>query len=196
MEEVMDFDEWIKTVHANRIQYWAEYEPSTGKVLGIYPEHAANSIKNKIEIDQETAESINNGSTSIFNCYVDLESGNLEIVEVKSLTKIDDVLHRVIDSQWANADDADVFIKNKGNVISIILNEKYRKGKRIFWDGETEMDFFITEYNDPHVLHNMFTVKLSKLIEEDFSIEINSPNKFSVYTRRLFKRYIFINENN
>ncbi len=196
MEELIDFDEYIKTVCANKIIYWAEYDPSSGRVLRIYPGSSADTVKNKIEIDQETAESINNGTTSIFNCYVDLESGNLEIVEIKSLTSIDDVLHRVVDSKWSNITDPDICIKANNNVISIILNEKYRTGKRIFWDGETEMNFFITDYNDPNVLHNMFTVKLSKLIEENFSIEIDSPKKFSVYTRRLFKKYIFINENN
>jgi hypothetical protein len=196
MEELMDFDEWIKIANANKIQYWAKYDLDNGKVLGIYPGSSADTIKNKIEIDQETAESINDGTTSIFNCHVDLESGNLEIIEIKSLTSIDDVLHRVVDAKWSNITDADIYITNNNNTISIILNEKYRKGKRIFWNGETEMNFFITDYNDPNILHNMFTVKLSKLIEENFSIEIDSPKKFSVYTRRLFKKYIFINENN
>lgn len=192
----MDFDEWIKTSQQIKIQYWAGYDPLTGKVTGIYPGNTANEIKHKIEIDQEIAESIANGTTSIFNCYIDLEEGKLEIVEVKSLTKIDDVLHRVIDSKWSDIQDPDIIIKNYNNNLFIILNEKYRKGKKVFWDGETEMDFFITDYNDPDVLHNMFTVKLSKLLEKDYSIEVSAPRKFSVYTRRLFKKYIFVNENN
>lgn len=196
MEELMDFDEWIKTNQQIKIQYWAGYDPLTGKVTGIYPGNTANEIKHKIEIDQEIAESIANGTTSIFNCYIDLEEGKLEIVEVKSLTKIDDVLHRVIDSKWSDIQDPDIIIKNNNNNLFIILNEKYRKGKKVFWDGETEMDFFITDYNDPDVLHNMFTVKLSKLLERDYSIEVSAPRKFSVYTRRLFKKYIFVNENN
>ena len=36
MEELMDFDEWIKIANANKIQYWAKYDPDNGKVLGIY----------------------------------------------------------------------------------------------------------------------------------------------------------------
>ena len=171
MEELMDFDEWIKIANANKIQYWAKYDPDNGKVLGIYPGSSADTIKNKIEIDQETAESINDGTTSIFNCHVDLESGNLEIIEIKSLTSIDDVLHRVVDSKWSDTTDADIYITHNNSTISIILNEKYRKGKRIFWNGETEMNFFITDYNDPNVLHNMFTVKLSKLIEENLIVD-------------------------
>lgn len=196
MEELMDFDEWVKVAQQIKIQYWAKYDPTTGKVIGIYPGTSADNIEYKIEIDEEIAESILNGSTSIFNCHVDLDEGKLEIVEVKSLTKIDDVLHRVVDSKWSNIVDPDIIITNSNNIISVILNEKYRKGKKIFWDGETEMDFFITDYNDPNILHNMFTVKLSKLLEKDFSIEISAPIKFSVYTRRLFKKYIFVNENN
>lgn len=196
MEELMDFDEWIKTSQQIKIQYWAGYDPATGKVTGIYPNSVASEIKHKIEIDQEIAESIADGTTSIFNCHIDLEEGKLEIVEVKSLTKIDDILHRVIDSKWTDIQDPDIIIKHNSNSLFIILNEKYRKGKKIFWDGETEMDFFITGYNDPDVLYNMFTVKLSKLLENDYSIEISAPGKFSIYTRRLFKKYIFVNENN
>jgi len=195
MEGLIDFDEWIKTVQPIKIQYWAAYDPQSGKVLGIYPGASADNLKNKIEIDEDIAESINNGTTSIFNCYVDLESGKLEIVEIKSLTTIDDILHRVVDNRWAKIDDPDITVAYNNNLISILLNEKYRKGKKIFWDGETEMNFFITDYNDPNILHNMFTVKLSKLIEENFSIEIDPPKKFSVYTRRVFKKYVFINEN-
>jgi hypothetical protein len=196
MEELMDFDEWIKTAQQPKIQYWAKYDPATGKVLGIYPGNSADSLQYKIKIDEEIAESIANGTTSIFNCYINLEEGNLEIVEVKSLTKIDDVLHRIVDANWSDISDPDVTVKHDRNLFSIILNEKYRKGKKIFWDGETEMDFFLTDYNDPNVLYNMFTVKLSKLIEEDYSIELDAPTKFSLYTRRLFKKYIYINENN
>jgi hypothetical protein len=195
MEGLIDFDEWIKTVQHIKIQYWAAYDPQSGKVLGIYPGASADNLKNKIEIDEDIAESINNGTTSIFNCYVDLESGKLEIVEIKSLTTIDDILHRVVDNRWAKIDDPDITVAYNNNLISILLNEKYRKGKKIFWDGETEMNFFITDYNDPNVLHNMFTVKLSRLIEDNFSIEIDPPKKFSVYTRRVFKKYVFINEN-
>ena len=106
------------------------------------------------------------------------------------------MLHRIVDNKWANISDPDLIIKHKNNSISVLLNDKYRKGKKIYWDGETEMNFFVTNYNDPNVLYNMFTVKLSKLIEEDFLLEINCPENFSVYTRRLFKKYIFINENN
>lgn len=196
MEELMDFDEWIKTAQQPKIQYWAKYDPATGKVLGIYPGNSADSLQYKIEIDEEIAESIANGTTSIFNCYIDLEEGKLEIVEVKSLTKIDDVLHRIVDTKWSDIADPDVTVKHDRNLFSIMLNEKYRKGKKIFWDGETEMDFFLTDYNDPNVLYNIFTVKLSKLIEEDYSIELDVPAKFSLYTRRLFKKYIYINENN
>lgn len=196
MEELMDFDEWIKTAQQPEIRYWAKYDPITGKVLGIYPGNSADTLDYKVEIDKDIAESIADGTTSIFNCYIDLEEGKLEIVEVKSLTKIDDVLHRIVDSRWSEIFDPDIIIRQNGDSFLIILNEKYRKGKKVFWDGETEMDFFLTDYNDPNILHNMFTVKLSKLIEENFSIKIDTPTKFSLYTRRLFKKYVYINENN
>jgi len=195
MEELMDFDEWIKIPQQIKIQYWAGYDPESGKVTGIYPGDSAVNVKYKVEIDQEIAESIANGITSIFNCFVDLDDGKFEIVEVKSLTKIDDVLHRVIGSKWSSVVDPDIVILNQNNKIVITLHEKYRNGKKIFWNGETEMDFFITEYNDPHTLYNIFTVKISKLIEKDHVENLPEIKKFSIYTRRLFKNYIFHDEN-
>ena len=64
------------------------------------------------------------------------------------------------------------------------------KKRKIVWDGDTEMQFFITEYNDPNLLFEVVTVKINDLIGKYISIEgINYP-KFSVYTRRLFKNYM------
>ena len=117
MEEVIDFDQWYLN-HKIVIEYWAVYNPETGKVQGIYPNDSANEFEYKIKIDNDIAESIGNGKVSLANCYVDLESDKLEITEVKLLLKIDDLLHRVIDKQWSDIVDPDLIITTR-HIISI-----------------------------------------------------------------------------
>jgi hypothetical protein len=195
MEEVIDFDKWYQD-HKIEIEYWAVYDPETGKVKGIYPNQSADNFEHKIKIDQETGEAIGDGRISLANCYIDFESDTLEIIEIKSLIKIDDVLHRIIDSYWADSKDPDLTVKVKGDNLIFSLSDKVKSKKRIHYNGDTIMDFYITEYNDPNILFEKFSIQLNQLIEEEKSFQIKLPKKFSVYTRRIFKKYILVNENN
>lgn len=194
MEEVMDFDQWYLNQKIN-IEYWAVYDPETGKVKGIYPNESADNFVHKIKIDKEIGEAIGDGKIPLANCYIDFESDSLEIVEVKSLIKIDDVLHRIIDDRWADVSDPDLIVKTKDNTLTLILSEKVKAKKRIHYNGDTILDFYITDYNDPNILFEKFSVQLNQLIDEEKVFEVKLPEKFSVYTRRIFKKYIFINEN-
>jgi len=64
------------------------------------------------------------------------------------------------------------------------------KKRNFVWAGDTEMQFFITEYNDPNLLFEVVTVTINDLIGKYKLItDFNYP-KFSVYTRRLFKNYV------
>jgi hypothetical protein len=63
--------------------------------------------------------------------------------------------------------------------------------KKVHWSGETELLFFLTEYNDPNYLIYSIPVRLNELIKQQKIVNnIVLPEKFSVYTRRLFKNYI------
>lgn len=191
MEELMDFDEWYAMQGSKTVEYWAVYELETGHVLGIYPTDAAISFDNKIKIDNELALDIQEGKIPITNCVVDLDSDTIEIVEIRSLVKIDDVLHRVIEKNFSDVNDPDIVICKKDNSLEISINNKYKQGKKTKWDGETVMDFFITDYNDPHVLKGMFSVKISQLIQDNATInDVDTSSRFSIYTRRLFKKYV------
>lgn len=195
MEKVIDFDKWYQD-HKIEIEYWAVYDPETGKVKGIYPNQSADNFEHKIKIDQETGEAIGDGRISLANCYIDFESDTLEIIEIKSLIKIDDVLHRIIDSYWTDSKDSDLTVTVKGDNLILSLSDKVKSKKRIHYNGDTIMDFYITEYNDPNILFEKFSIQLNQLIEEEKSFQIKLPQKFSVYTRRIFKKYILVNENN
>jgi hypothetical protein len=63
--------------------------------------------------------------------------------------------------------------------------------RKIYWDGETVMNFLITDYNDPNILHKMISLKISDLIAASKTFRsLDLPETFSVYTRRIFKNYV------
>lgn len=201
MEEIIDFDKWLAEYQPPVITYSAVYDPQTGRVLSVGPAHAFESEKYKIEIDKETAESIINAEIKIHHCLVDISSNTLEIAEIKSVYKIDDVLHRVISKEYFIGDAVDLYLtyNSKNKTLKVQLSDELggtKKSKNslkkrgIVWDGETEMKFLITEYNDPNLIFEMFSVKINELIGKTKTINNIDYPKFSVYTRRLFKNYV------
>lgn len=201
MEEMIDFDTWLANYKPTPITYVAVYDPNTGIVLSVGPTHAFVDEKYQIPVDNETAESIIEARIPIHKCLVDINSNTLEIAEVRSLTKLDDVLHRIISVQYANIDKPDVYLTHskKSKTLKIQISEelggtkklkKEMKPRKIVWDGATEMNFLITDYNDPNLIFEMFSVKINELIGKTKTIKNIDYEKFSVYTRRLFKNYV------
>lgn len=193
-----DFEEWMKSLPVIETKYYAVFDPATGKVSGIYPDHSCPDTVSKIEIDEEISRSVVEGKTTLNSYIVDTENESLEFIETKSLTKIDDVLHRVIEEQWSENQDFDIIIiaNREKNFLKIELDEKFYKSRKILWDGNTEMLFLITDYNDPNGLYNVISITINKLFDEKYlEFPIDFPKEFSIYTRRIFKNYILKNEN-
>lgn len=191
MEEIIDFDSWLQQYTVPQVEYWAIFEPTTGEVTGIYPDLAAHDKQYKIRIDRELAEDIHNGIIQMSFCFVDIDSETVEIVTKHSLIKIDDVLHRVIDKKYVPDQKNDIIIQYNEleNKIIFVLPIKTRK---IQWDGSTEMQFFITAYNDPHNLYQTIAFQLKDLEQSSKEfIYTGSQNRFSIFTRRILKNYVF-----
>jgi len=191
MEEIIDFDSWLQQYTVPQIEYWAIFEPTTGEVIGIYPDFAAHDKQYKIKIDRDLAEDIHNGIIQMSFCFVDIDSETVEIVTKHSLVKIDDVLHRVIDRKYAPTQKNDITIQYNEleNKIIFVLSIKTRK---IQWDGSTEMQFFITAYNDPHNLYQTITFQLKDLEQSSKEfIYTGAHKRFSIFTRRILKNYVF-----
>lgn len=195
-----DFEEWMASLPVPEIQYYAAFD-SEGAVTGIYTALSAENIDNKIAIDREIAESVLSGKTTVQSYAVDLTSANLEFIEIRALTKIDDVLHRVVNKQWSTEVDNDVFLTYNRNdkCLIIELSSKYNGSKlvenvspkKIHWAGTTELSFLLSHYNDPNWLVSIVSVKLDELVNTQKIIsDIELPVNFSVYTRRLFKNYV------
>ena len=87
----IDFDQWIQNYELPPVEFVAVFDPNTGAVISVGPSHAFKDQKNKIVIDQELAESIINAEIKINNCVVDINSNTIEVAEVQSVYKIDDV---------------------------------------------------------------------------------------------------------
>jgi hypothetical protein len=201
MEEVIDFDKWVSEYVLPIITYVATYDPATGAVRSVGPSHAFENEKYKINIDKETAESIISSEIKIHNCFVDINSNTMEIAEVKNIFKIDDVLHRIISKEYFKEEKPDVYLSYnlKNKTLKIQLSEELGGTKKsklsiqkrgIVLDGETEMKFLVTDYNDPNLIFEMFSVKINELIGKTKTISNVNYDKFSVYTRRLFKNYV------
>lgn len=204
-EQMIDFDEWLATYQPPEIKYFALFDKDTGRVMSVGPSHAFENESNKLEIDKEIAEQILEGKIWLEKCFVDINAQTLEISEVRQVYKIDDVLHRIIAKEYTEIEKPDLYITcdRKNKTVKFQMTEEYNgtykqdekfqpiKKRKILWDGDTDLNFLITDYNDPNVLYKMITIKLNDLVEQEKIIEdVELPIKFSVYTRRVFKNYV------
>lgn len=193
MEEIVDFDEWLRNYLPLEPKYYAVYDITTGEVTGIYPEQSSVNLENKLEVTREFAESIFDGKASLGAFYVDLSLEKLEIVQIHSLRKIDDILHRIIDKKYSDIVESDIKIRYSTDTgkINFELNENLRN-KKIKWNGETSLKFIISSYNDPHKIYQLIQFTLNEVYEKDLEFDYEGEDtNFSVFTIRLFKHYIF-----
>lgn len=201
MEKMIDFDIWIQQYNPKPVEYVATFDPATGAVLSVGPDHAFVNEKNKIPVDKELAESIINAEVKISSCVVDINSNSIEIAEVKNIHTIDDVLHRIISTKYSEIKRPDIYLTHdsKRKVLKIELSEEFGgtkkpeiavKKRKVVWDGDTEMNFLVTDYNDPNVLFRVISVTINDLVGKSKTIKDFDYNQFSVYTRRLFKNYV------
>ena len=201
MEEI-DLPELFEDIVFPEIEYMAVFNPDTGEVISVGPMFAFENEKYKVTIDTETAELIIAGKINIGSCFIDMNSQTLEIVEVKSVYKIDDVLHRIIGNEWSDIENPDVYVTydSQKKTLKFELTEALNGTKKldrpsahrkILWDGDTVLNFLVTDYNDPNILYEMISMKISDLIGKSKIVKnLNLPKNISVYTRRVFKNYV------
>jgi hypothetical protein len=192
-QELMDFDEWIRLPVNQTIEYYATFKDD-GSLIGVYPSHAVNDVRNKIKIDEDIATAIASGVENLFSYKVDVPTQKLLKINkfsMHNLIKIDDVLHRIIDKKWSNIDSPDITVQydTSTSMLNFSMDQKY--SNNIIWDGDTVMIFLITEYNDPNSLLEMINIRAGDITENTKSFNVELPKKFSIYTRRIFDKYVF-----
>jgi hypothetical protein len=201
MEEIdfLDFSDIV----IPPVTFYAKFDPLSGRVLSVGPKSAFFNEKHIMPIDEDIARKIISGEMSLRSCVVNIAEGDLEIAEVKALHKIDDVLHRIPEDKFAEYDTVDVAVVylKENNSLVFELSEEHQgtrkskvegKKRKVTWSGETLFNFYITDYNDPNVLYQRVEFKLTDIVGKTLEVDLVSeiPDKFSVYTRRLFKNYI------
>ena len=195
MEEKLDlapFDEWIKTIEIPEETYFFEFD-NDGNVVALHPGQTVNEIKNKIQVDESIVLAIYEQGETLRHYKVDVISGRIIKVNLASITglhKIDDVLHRVIDKRWSNVTKPDIAIEynRQESLLTFQINPLL---KTVEWQGDQEMVFLITEYNDPNVLQEMISFNVNELVKYPQRITVELPEKFSIYTRRIFDKYTY-----
>lgn len=201
MEEIDDFDLVIQSRSKISNVFWAVFDIDTGKVTGIYPGSSADDQRYKIEIDPEIVSLINKGQLHLSNCFVDVSQQSLQIVNATSLIKIDDILHRVPERKWSTDSVFDVYIKYNKQTDQLTLSlADYLGGteqttdktrKNISWLDDTNINLIVSDYNDPNVIYYLLSLRLKDMIgQEKVFKNIKIQGEFSVYTRRIFKKYI------
>ena len=195
MEEKLDlapFDEWIKTLEVLEETYFFEFDLD-GNVIALHPGPVVDHIKNKIQVDLDVALGIYERGETLRHYKVDVISGRVikvNLASITGLTKIDDVLHRVVDKKWSKISKPDVSIEydRTDTLLTFKINPLL---KTIEWQGDQEMVFLITEYNDPNVLQEMISFNVNELVKYPQRFTLALPEKFSIYTRRIFDKYTY-----
>jgi hypothetical protein len=201
IETIEDFEKWMAAYRPAPTVYVAVFDPITGKVTSVGPDFAFPNEVNKVIIDNHLAESIINAEIQIENCMIDISSGNLEIAELKTLIKLDDVLHRIISTEYSAATQPDVYLTHTKRTKTLKIQLSHELGgtkksktesqrRNFVWDGSTEMNFLITAYNDPNILYQTHVITIDNLVGKTVTIKNIDFDHFSVYTRRLFKNYV------
>jgi hypothetical protein len=195
MEEKLDlapFDEWIKTLEVPEETYFFEFDLD-GNVIALHSGPFVDHIKNKIQVDLDIALSIYERGETLRHYKVDVISGRVikvNLASITGLTKIDDVLHRVIDKKWSKISKPDVSIEY-ARVDALLTFKINPLLKTIEWQGDQDMVFLITEYNDPNVLQEMISFNVNELVKYPQRFTLELPKKFSIYTRRIFDKYTY-----
>lgn len=203
MEEV-EFQEWLKSLEAVQYTYSVVYDPNTMQIIRVGPTHALEHEDNCVDIDSEIAERILSGEISIHSCYLDVINGEVAVTETKTLLSIDDILHRIPSKKWSKPERLDVYLElnTEKKQLSLELGshwggsyvnscEESFNTRKIKWNGDTEMEFLVTDYNDPNIIYDFYKVSIEKLINSNIILNINIPDSnVSIYTRRIFKNYV------
>ena len=195
MEEKLDlplFDEWIKTLEVPEETYFFEFD-NDGNIIALHPGQTVSGIKNKIQVDNSIALAIYESGETLRHYKVDIVSGRVIKVNLSNITglhKIDNVLHRVIDKRWSNITKPDIAIEydKEELLLTFKINPLL---KTVEWQGDQDMVFLITEYNDPNILQEMISFNVNDLVKYPQRIKVDLPKKFSIYTRRIFDKYTY-----
>jgi hypothetical protein len=191
MEEILDFDKWLVKYQPAEIKYFASYDPVEGTVSSIGSEIALAGESNKTLVDTELALKVLEGSLPIHRCYVDLDTKTVNIAEIKSRVKVNDVLHLIIDSEYSLVSEHDIVVTYERTSKKFTIRSGKDDNISSHWSADTPMSYYLTDYNDPNVVHKIVDITVSDILSSPVVMDnVELPDRFSVYTKRLFRNYV------
>lgn len=186
------------------IEFSAIYDPKSLQVIKIAQTCFLEKNSNLIPMDIDLAMKVIQGDIPMIRCFANLDNFSVEVIEEKSLNLIEDILHRIPEIQYSKYDQYDLVITIEKDQIKFdlssdlggIYNQSNIK-KKILWKDNSSLSFMLTGYNDPHIIYNTFEFPLFELLGKSKVFrDIDFPEKFSIYTDRIFRSYVIKNENN
>jgi len=174
------------------LKYYVRFSFSTGAITEVFPSRTDISDKNCLEIDADLADKLLRGIKSLTSIKIDITEFPFKILEDQShnlvLSKIDNVLHRIIEKKWSTISKPDIHIvyDRSNEELTFKINPSI---KEMTWPGEKEMIFLVTGYNDPNDLKEMIKFSIDELTAYPQKFKCKLRTKFSIFTRRLFSNY-------
>jgi hypothetical protein len=192
------------------IVYQAAYDPHIGNVLAVGPVGSLDHYDYVVQVETHIAEDIIEGNTPLHRCFIGLEDETLNFYVNKIVqTKIDDVIHRIPEWKWIDTKTPAVVLvyNTTKKTLKFGLSEEFGgqhkildtdldiKRKAVRWHGDTVMNFFATDYNDPHVCHMQWSFDIDSLRQNNIEYtDVFLSEKFSIFTRRILQDYVLVIE--
>jgi len=208
-DQLENFDEWLANFEYVEPEYAAKYNTTTGTFISIGPASAFEGEPNVIPIKKELLIDIDDGKVKMHQCVVDPFTQKINIISKTRSAEKELILYQIPVVRFGGAEISEVYLTyNKlTKVLDIELSQIYKGTKRFFEQDQqrslyikptTEINFFVCDKNDPHVIHKLIRFPIQEIVGNKKSIVIdNLPDKFSIYTKKVFKKYLLeiIDEN-
>lgn len=196
----MDFDEWVLDQKNSLPRFYFVFN-SLGAITGIYPQHAAQDLSNKIEIPDSLHNEILAGQLAVADLAIDILTHTILKKEKILHFKESNSFLRISDTQFSKEKNFEIYLNVDKNKSTVTVEASANLGgtrpdqgvrKILNFDENLVLKFYFTDYNDPNILYYIVEVKLINLLENKFSQKIGSlPENFAVFTRKIFEKYGF-----
>lgn len=160
-----------------------------GNVEAMQPTSVCGDEKFSIEVPKDISDLINTNQEILSSYKVNVASGSIFKKKSIDIVSIDDVVHRIIEKKYTTQEpDISILYNNSKKCLNFSLNPKHHN---TVWSGNTSLYFTVTRYNDPNDILSFISFSVESLISENIKIDLSCiTERFSLYTRRMFKNYV------
>jgi hypothetical protein len=169
-------------------KYFFVYD-TDGNVEAMQPTDVCSDEKFSVEVSKDIVDLIYTTQEVLSSYKVDVVSRSIFKKKSIDIVSIDDVVHRIIEKKYTSQEpDISILYDNSKKCLSFSLNSKHHN---TIWSGNTSLYFTVTKYNDPNDILSFISFPVESLISEDIKIDVSYiTERFSLYTRRIFKNYV------